>query len=284
MRPDSLELLAGWTATLIARDLADRTIHTYSYAVTRLLIFHRFTVHPMDLTEGHVAAFLCSLDHHAPAKEQYAKGIASFTRWLCRHGYLAFDPVTEVTPRRRPRKPAVRYERDEVKRMLEVARLRDPSGRRSASILACLGLGTRRSEFTNIRRDDIDWARMRVHLRVTKGRRPRDVPIGPWAAEALHELEALSPTDQPYLIAIQPSTLNAWVHEAAISAEIVGDRKQRAHTLRASFASYLLEQAVPIPVVRDLLGHASIATTDAYAAAGPGAADAAVELLAGALV
>jgi len=283
MRPDSLELLAAWVTVLVARDLAERTIASYSYAVQRLLAFHRFQVHPMDLDEGHIAAFLASLSSHAPAKEQYAKGIGSFTRWLHRHGYLAIDPVTDVTPRRRQRKPAVRYERDEITRMLAAARDRDPSGRRAWAILGCLSLGTRRSEFVSIRRDDIDWSRRRVYLRVTKGRRPREVPIGPWAEEALHELEAISPLGQPYLVPIRPSTLNAWVHQAAIEAGIAGDRKQRAHTLRASFASYLLEQNVPIPVVRDLLGHSSIATTDAYAAAGPGSGEEAVKILSGAL-
>lgn len=281
MRPDGLDLIAAWMTTLAARDLADRTIISYGYAVWRLLSFHRFTVHPVDLTEGHVAAFLASLDAHAPAKDQYAKGIGSFTRWLFRHRYLEFDPVTDITPRRRPRKPAVRYEREEIGCLLAAAHDRDPTGRREAAILACLGLGTRRSEFTNIRRDDIDWGAGRVMLRVTKGDRPRIVPISPWAASAMRTLESLSPSGQPYLIPIRPSTLNAWVHQAALDAGVTGDRKQRAHTLRASFASYLLEQGIPAPVVRDLLGHASIATTDAYAAAAPGAGDAAVGLLEG---
>lgn len=284
MRPDGLELLAAWFTVLLARDLSDRTLHHYSYAVARLLMFHRWNLHPMDIDEATVATFLASLDRHAAAKDQYAKGIASFTGWLARHHYIDHDPVAEVAPRRRQRPPPVRYERGELSRILAASDARDETGRRSAAILACLGLGTRRSEFANIRREDVDWAAGVVHLRITKGRRPRDVPIGGWAAEAIRRLEALSPPSQPYLIPIRPSTLNAWVHEAAVAAGVTGARKQRAHTLRASFASYLLEGGVPLPVVRDLLGHASIATTDAYAAAAPGAGMAAVrEVLRGPL-
>lgn len=117
---------------------------------------------------------------------------------------------------------------------------------------------------------------MKVRLTVTKGGRPRAIPIGPWAEQALRQLEALSPPNQPYLLPIEPSTLNDWVHTAADDAGIVGPRKQRVHTLRATFASWLLDDGVPIHVVSKLMGHANIATTSAYAAVGPGSAEAAV--------
>lgn len=271
-RPDTLELLAAWITVLGARDLADRTVDHYVYAVFRLLRAQGFRVHPSDLEESHVAVFLASLEPHASARHQYAKGIGSFTRYLARHGHLAYDPLPEISPRRRPRPDPVRYERAEIVRLLDAASRRDPTGRRRAAILAVLGLGARRTEFVNIRRADVDWIARVVHLRVTKGRKPRTVPIGGWAEEAIRELEKLSPVGQPYLLPVRPSTLNAWVHEAAVDAGVVGDRKQRTHTLRASYASYLLESGVPLAAVRDLLGHASVATTDRYLAAGPSAA------------
>jgi site-specific recombinase XerD len=274
---DTLSLLSAWRLTLEARDLSQQTVRMYVYGVWRLLEHHRFAVHPSDLTENDIASFLASLGARSPSKEHYAKGIRSFCSWLHRHGHLESDPVAEIRPRRMPPESPVRFERDEMARLLAAAEARDP--RRRWAILACLGLGTRRTEFVSIRRADIDWGRMQVHLRVTKGRRPRVVPIGEWAAEALHQLELLSPAAQPLLLPIQPNTLNDWVHQAADDAEIVGERKQRAHTLRATFASYLLDDGVPIHVVSKLLGHSNIAATTPYAAVGPGAPEEAVARL-----
>lgn len=259
---------------LEARDLSEQTIRLYTYGVWRLLEFHGFRVKPVALDENHIAAFLASLGKRAPSKEHYAKGIRSFCTWLYRNGYLERDPLMDIHPRRVQPVEPVRYEREEMARLLAAADARDP--RRRWAILACLGLGTRRTEFVSIRRTDIDWVAMRVNLRVTKGRRPRSVPIGPWAAEALRELERLSPPGQPFLLPIAPNTLNDWVHTAADDAQITGERKQRAHTLRATFASYLLDDGVPIHVVSKLLGHSNIAATTPYAAVGPGAREDAV--------
>jgi integrase/recombinase XerD len=272
--PDSLALLAAWLLTLEARDLSPKTMRLYTYGIFRLLEFHRFTVHPVEMDEQHIVAFLASLGQRTAMKEHYAKGIRSFCAWMRRRGYTEVDPIAEIRAPRRQRPEPVRFERSEMSALIEAANARDP--RRGWAILGCLGLGTRRSEFVNIRRDQIDWGAMKVRLTMTKGGRPRAIPIGPWAEEALRALERVSPRDQPYLLPIEASTLNSWVHDAAEDAGIVGDRKQRAHTLRATFASWLLDDGVPIHVVSKLLGHANIATTSAYAAVGPGSAEEAV--------
>lgn len=260
---DSLALLGAWRALLEANDLSEGTIHHYTYGVFRLIESAGFT-HPLDITETQIALFLASLSSHSSAKEQYAKGIRNFYTWAVHAGYLLTSPVGLIKPKRVHRAPPERFEYDELVRLLIAASARDP--RRGWAILASLSLGTRRTEFVSIRAVDIDWERRVVKLTNTKGRRPREVDMGPWAEEALREL--LKSSDGDRLLPIQPSTFNAWVHAAAIDCGFPPGRKQHSHTLRASFASMLADDNVPVHVIARLLGHQSIATTSAYLAIG----------------
>lgn len=273
---DSFALLNAWRTVLRARGLADKTIHDYTLGVWRLAAFHDFSVHILDMDEQHVASFLASLSKHSTARHQYAKGIASFFRWVQRQGWIFDTPVSEdVMPRRPPKPKKERFERDEFTRLMIAAAWRDE--RRGWAILACLTLGLRRREFVGLMWSDIDWSNERVHVRaaIAKGRKERYVAMSPWAIDALHELHRLA-GDSPRVLEIQPNTFNNWVHQAAQDCGFPPGRKQRAHTLRASFASWLLDDGVPVHVVRDLMGHESIATTNEYAAISDDAPAAAV--------
>jgi integrase len=265
---DSFALLNSWRTVLRARGLAEKTIHDYTLGVWRLAAHHDFSVALLDMDEQHVAVFLSSLSEHSTARHQYAKGIKSFFRWVQRRGWIFETPVSEDILPRPPVKPRKqRFERDEITRLLIAAAWRDE--RRAWAILACLTLGLRRREFVGLLWSDVQWDLGRVHVRaaIAKGRKERFVAMAPWAREALLELQRIA-AGSPRVVAIQPNTFNNWVHEAATDCGFPPGRKQRAHTLRATFASWLLDDGVPVHVVRDLMGHESIATTNDYAAIG----------------
>lgn len=264
---DSLALLGQWMDLMKANDLADSTMQAYGYGMWKLLVYLGFHVHILEVTEDHIAAFLAAQGLRSCSKEQYAKGIRSFYLWAHRRGYLALSPVAMIQPKRVQRPLPVRFETEELTRLLIAAAWRDP--RRAWAILACLCLGTRRTEFVSIRLSDIDWDRKVVTLRYTKGRRPRSVDLSPWAIEAMRELTAGSDGDR--LLPIAPNTLNAWVHEAVADAGLGaerGGRHRTAHTLRSTFVSTLLDEGIPPHVVAAIVGHQSLATTSAYAAVG----------------
>lgn len=265
--PDSFGLLAEWVDLLRANDLSEGTIHDYGYGLWNLMYFHQFHVHILEVTEVHIASYLASLGTRSTSKEHYAKGIRSFYLWAHRRGYLERNPVAMIQPKRVQPAPAVRFEDEEIIRLLIAAAERDP--RRAWAILACLALGTRRTEFVSIRLSDIDWTRKVVTLCYTKGRRPREVDLGPWAEEAVRELMAWS--DGVRLLPIEPNTLNNWVHDAVADAGLraeKGGRRRTAHTLRATFVSKLLDEGIPPQVVGAIVGHRSLNTTSAYAAIG----------------
>jgi integrase/recombinase XerD len=130
-------------------------------------------------------------------------------------------------------------------------------------MLACYALGTRRMEICGLRPQDVDWLAGKVYLRRTKGAKPRDVPIGELAGEALRELDRLH-RGGPTLLGIQPSTFTGWVNQAARDCGFPTGRKRRAHTLRATFATDLDHAGVSGRTIQELLGHESLSTTTVY--------------------
>lgn len=261
---DSLALLAEWVESMGSRDLAERTVHLYQLGMFKLLAFHGFRIHPLDMTESQIAAFLASVGDHSATKSQYARALVSFYKVMTRRGYLLTNPLSEeIRPRPPHRPPAERFEPDDITRLLIAAAWRDE--RRAWAILATLCLGARRAEMISLRVDAINWERMTARL-FGKGRKYRDVDLSPWAVEALRELMRWS--DGVYVLPVRPATLNDWVRIAAQDCGFPPGKMQRVHTLRATYASWMADSGAPIQVIQALMGHASATTTSGYLAIG----------------
>jgi integrase/recombinase XerD len=261
---DSLTLLAEWIEVLRARDLSPRTIHLYELGMFKLLAFHSFRVHPLDMTEGLLAAFLASVGDHSAMKSQYARALMSFYKVMTRRGYLLTNPLSEeITPRPPQSPPAERFEPDDITRLLIAAAYRDE--RRAWALLACLCLGARRAEMVGLRVDAINWSRMTVRL-FGKGRKYRDVDISAWAAEALRELMRWS--DGERVLPIRPATMNEWMRQAAEDCGFPEGKLRKVHTLRSTYASWMADSGAPIQVIQALMGHSSAKTTSGYLAIG----------------
>ncbi len=151
-----------------------------------------------------------------------------------------------------------------------------PYGARDRAILEMLyGSGLRVSELVNLRADQVDWEEN--FLRITgKGRKTRYVPLGGVAAKALRS----------YLQHARPRLLRNNLHAGNTlflsnrGEQLTRDRirqiiKERAlaaglaenvypHIMRHSFATHLLENGADLRVIQDMLGHASLSTTQVY--------------------
>lgn len=279
-RPDNSAIIGEWGDWMAAQGLAERTVEIYVYAVWRFLSrSHTRGRSVLELTESDIVAHLALIGDKAHSKRLHRQAIRSLYRWCARRRLRDDDPSAILDGSKRPRRTRPEpYTEDELIRLLVAAAVRDP--KRAWAMLACYALGTRRSELCGIHPEDMRWDRMLVHLRVTKGNHPRDVPIGQLAAEALRELEALH-RGTPTLLGIVPQQFTMWVNQAARDCGFPPGRKRRAHTLRASFVSHLLHKGVPVTVVRDLVGHESIATTNVYGGTFDGDDERAVALLDG---
>ena len=198
-------------------------------------------------------------------------------RFAVREGWTAADPAREVRPpvpaRRLPK--AIRVE--QVEALLDAPDATTPLGLRDRALLELLyGTGARISEAVGLDVDDLDAAPTGLVRLDGKGGKQRIVPVGSFATRAV---EAYLVRARPALAAAGQrarrrccSTPAAGGCRARAPGRCCGPRPLRAgltvevspHTLRHSFATHLLDGGADVRVVQELLGHASVTTTQVY--------------------
>ena len=215
--------------------------------------------------------------------------IRSLYRHAARQGWIAADPVAGVrSPKRPGRLPrvlsvagAARLVEAPRTTVLRSIRRRDPAiadatARRDAALLELLyATGMRISELASLSVDRVDLGRRRLRV-IGKGDKERELLFGEPAA---HALRAYLGAGRPTLAARAEAATAALFLNAtggpltARGARMVVERWVTAvgapastspHTLRHSFATHLLEGGADLRTVQELLGHASLATTQIY--------------------
>lgn len=202
----------------------------------------------------------------------------TFTAWAHRVGKLAKDPgVRLVAPRAHRKLPAV-LRREQAADLLKAsgsgAAERDPMALRDHALLELLyATGVRVSELCGLDVDDVDINR-RVVTVLGKGGKERVVPFGVPAAGAVrdwleHGRPAVVRNGSPPALFLgarggrfQPASVRRIVHEALGAlpdAPVMGP-----HGFRHSAATHLLEGGADLRSVQELLGHATLATTQLY--------------------
>lgn len=277
----------------VERGLAKNTLSSYRRDLRRYLDFlaEQQRDDLSDVTEADVAAFLAALrqgDSEHPALSAGSAGrtivaVRGFHRFAVREGNVVADTAGAIRPptpaRRLPKAIAV----EDVERLLEAAGADDtPRARRDRALLELLyGTGARISEAVGLDTDDVDLDAGMVRL-FGKGSKDRMVPLGSFAKAAL---ELYFVTSRPTLAAGAPATGAARDSRAAVFLNVRGGRLSRQsawtvlrtaairagltagispHTLRHSFATHLLDGGADVRVVQELLGHASVTTTQIY--------------------
>jgi integrase/recombinase XerC len=204
-----------------------------------------------------------------------AAAARSFTAWLRRSGHTPEDVGQRlVSPRAHRTLPDV-LAPDEARTVVEsTAGAADPVGLRDAVVLELLyASGIRVSELVGLDVDDVDRGRRLLRV-LGKGRKERSVPFGAPAATALEAWLSggrpvlATPTSGPaLLLGVRGGRLDARearrvVHAAVAAAPGVPD--VGPHGLRHSAATHVLEGGADLRSVQELLGHASLATTQVY--------------------
>ena len=262
------------TLAAYRRDLARWTTHLTSLGVER----------PQDVRESHVAEFLARLregdpDHPPLAASSAARtlvAVRGLHRFLALEGVLDADPARAVSPPKIPARLPKAVPVEDVERLLEAAAVGDtPASLRDRALLEVLyGTGARISEAVALDVDDVGGDEGVVLLR-GKGGKERIVPLGSYAASAVsawlvrgRPLFASRGSGTPALFLNarggRLSRQSAWsvLRSCAERAHLGGHLSP--HTLRHSFATHLLEGGADVRVVQELLGHASVTTTQVY--------------------
>ncbi|WP_084143642.1 site-specific tyrosine recombinase XerD [Amycolatopsis taiwanensis] len=238
------------------------------------------------VTEAEVAAFGAALregdDEHPPLAVSSAARALVAVRGLHRFAHLEGitdeDPAREVRPPTTGRRLPKALPVDDVLRLLNMPAAAGKGGERALRDRALLELlystGARISEAVGLDLDDVDSGERTVLLD-GKGGKQRLVPIGKPALAAL----------DAYLVRARPALVGRGRGSAALFLNARGSRLSRQsawqvlktnaeragisasvspHTLRHSFATHLLEGGADVRVVQELLGHASVTTTQVY--------------------
>ena len=278
---------------VVERGLAASTVESYRRDLRRYtaVLASRGKNRLGEVTPADVAEFLASLregdpGHAALAASSAARAVIAVRgmhAFAAAQGLTETDPAREVPPPPLPRRLPKAITLTEVERLLDAAGPGpdDPSAEprllRDRALLEFLyGTGARISEATGLDVDDLQLEDQVVRL-VGKGGKHRVVPAGRYAVRSL----------DAYLVRARPAFaaasrqasaspavfLNtrggrltrqgAWgvLHAAATRARLDG---VSPHTLRHSFATHLLDGGADVRVVQELLGHASVTTTQVY--------------------
>jgi integrase/recombinase XerD len=240
-----------------------------------------------EIAESDVSGFLAALrqgdDDHPPLSTTSAARAVVAVRGLHRFALLDGLVPDDVAHEVRPPAPARRLPKavpvESVVALIEAAgTVEGPRGLRDRALLELLyGTGARISEAVGLAVDDLDQGQAAVRL-AGKGGKERIVPVGSYALRAVED----------YLVRARPalaangkgavrggalflnarggplSRQSAWaiLRSAAERAGVTAEMSP--HTLRHSFATHLLDGGADVRVVQELLGHASVTTTQVY--------------------
>ena len=270
----------------VERGLSRHTLSAYQRDVGRYLEhLAAHGVHDLaDVDSTRIADFLAALragddDHRPLAASSAARAliaVRAFHRFLALDGELDLDPARSVPPPR----PALRLPKAiplaQVEALLAATGAGDtPASLRDRAILEVLyGVGARVSEVVTLDVDDLDREVEVIRLR-GKGDKERLVPLGSYAGAAL---DAYRTRARPALAAAGRGTPALFLNQRGgrLTRQgvwgVLKSAAERAglgaaispHTLRHSFATHLLEGGADVRIVQELLGHASVTTTQIY--------------------
>ena len=270
----------------VERGLSPNSTNAYRRDLSRYATYlaERGIDDVVAISEREVAGFLVDLRAGAPDRPALAPSSAAravvavrgMHRFAVREGLTGSDPAAAIRPPTPPRRLPHALPVDDVLAMLEAAAFDGtPKAMRDAALLEFLyGTGARVSEAVGLEVDDLDPQAAAVMLH-GKGGKDRVVPIGSFALAAL----------DAYLTRGRPALVGRGSGRAALFLNLRGGRLSRQsawsilrevadragvratvgpHSLRHSFATHLLDGGADVRVVQELLGHASVTTTQVY--------------------
>jgi integrase/recombinase XerD len=270
---DSLAEFLSYIAS--EKGLSTNTIEAYGRDIRYLIQFLKIQGLNgfQEVSQSHLIDFLHSL------KEGYATSSISraliaikvLFRFLKREGKVPVNITLYLeSPKLWQLIPEV-LSKTEIEKILEQCDLETPLGARDRAILEMLyGSGLRVSEVCSLKIYDIDDEFVRV---MGKGRKERLVPIGKKALAAvdhyLTHYRCLVDSEKQQALFVNAKAqaidrISIWkmIKEYGRKAGI--DKRISPHTMRHTFATHLLDNGADLRIIQELLGHASISSTDRY--------------------
>jgi len=258
---------------------------------------------PEDVDALMIRGYLAWLDHRKEKKSSLARKLAtlrSFFKFLAREERVGINPAAEVRTPKQPQPLPRVLTKDDANALMEFPAGDELRVLRDRAILETLySTGARVSELVGIDQEDLNHRERLVRLS-GKGRKERIVPIGSVAVDAIRQYQEscskfevrsskleinksgnrqINKFREPRTSNLEPRTGSMPVFRnlrggrltarsvdrivSHYSARLAGGRVS-PHALRHSFATHLLDEGADLRSIQELLGHASLATTQKY--------------------
>jgi len=272
------EALSVYDRDLRARSMAERTRRAYGVDLSQFVEWAKARgLEPGKVRHRDVRRYGAGLSSGGAASATVARKLAAIRGlfdFLVRTERIGQNPADLVSsPKREQKLPRV-LSGEQVRSLLEHIPAHTPLELRDRAMLElAYSCGLRCEEIVNLDADSFDFESEQLRV-LGKGSKERLLPVGEPAQRALrnylergrHALAAdrrepalfLSKSGRRLSSSDVTRRLALWVREAALAAGV------SPHSLRHSFATHLLEGGADLRTIQELLGHASISTTQVY--------------------
>lgn len=263
--------------------LGGRSASTLENYLRRIaLVCLEFGRLPEDISEDEINEYLTALaqSSKSPSRSSFKHAVYGL-RYYFRHMGLN-KRVTDLPSMKKEVKLPVIFNRSELRQLFKAPTL----FKHRIALTLIYSAGLRSQEAINLKLSDIDFERRTIHIRQSKFKKDRIVPLSGYMAEGLKKyISAEHPhiwlfngkePDGRYSVKGLSWIMRETLNKTGISKEV------SLHSLRHSYATHLLEDGVNIVTIKELLGHAHIATTMLYlhvAQIPPGAAHSPLDTL-----
>jgi len=264
------------------RGCSPQTLRAYAADLSRFLTFLDCDddFDPGEVSVVQLRHYMAQLRQSGQARTTVARKVASlrsFYKYLVREGVVPHNPATNLTSPRKERRLPEFLDEDDVDKLLTLPDPETPQGVRDRAILEMLySTGMRISELVAVNLEDLDLIGEVVRAK-GKGKKERLVPLGRPAIEALRGyldlrdgfFVGMRRVDRRALFINRNGgrlsdrgvrrTFHKYARQAGLRSGVT------PHTLRHSFATHMLNRGADLRSVQELLGHASLTSTQIYA-------------------
>lgn len=244
------------------RGQSKSTLNNYIRRIA-LLVIHFGTL-PEHVSEDEINEYLVSLarDPRSPSRSSFKHmvyGLRYYYRLLGENKrVIALPSLKQDT------KLPVILNRRELRQLFNAPKLL----KQRVVLTLIYSAGLRGQEVINLKISDIDFERMTIHIRQSKYKKDRIVPLSPYMAKGLKKYLT---AENPHIWLFngkQPGSQYSirglsWVMRENLKKTDI-TKKVNLHTLRHTYATHLLEEGLNIVTLKELLGHAEISTTMIY--------------------
>lgn len=277
---------AFMTFLRVERSASPETLRSYTSDLRQFrsfLLSHRLagpSIDPVSISAEAIRGYLQWLDRRGGKRSSLARKLASirsFYRFLTRDGLVARNPAEDIrTPKQTKPLPRV-LTKEEADALMTVPNNRTAGSLRDRALLETLySTGARVSELVALDLDDLRQSDGIVRL-LGKGKKERMVPIGDVAIRAIGEYLSRHPigsrpagSPKGYRLPLFRNSRGGRLTTRSVARIVAGHSSGLAggsispHTLRHSFATHLLDEGADLRAIQEMLGHASLGTTQKY--------------------